>query len=233
MSIVKYKAEISSTEDGSPTLLHPILGDNYHSFSGALDESRHVYINAGLNATVDRLETDDMSLRIFEMGFGSGLNALLTIEYALKYNLKIEYFSIELYPLEIENVKAMNLDKFVDKESYDLFLKLLEGDWDSEITLNDNIKATKIYGDITKAELPQNIDLVYYDAFAYDTQPQLWSSELFKKIAKNMITDSSLTTYSAKGAVKEALRSAGFTVKRLKGAGGKHHMVLAVLEVRD
>lgn len=218
-----FTAKIDATADGSSTLLHPILGDSYHSLSGAVEEGLHVYINAGLAYDESKIE-----MKIFEMGFGSGLNCLLTIDYAFKNTLSIDYYAIELYPLDGEISQQLNYENFVDIRAFELYKRLLSAPWGEKIVLTPQISVTKIFGDITKCEIPVDLDLVYYDAFAYDTQPQLWSSEIFSRVAKSMKMGGVLTTYSSKGAVKEALRSAGFEVKRLVGAAGKRHMVRAI-----
>ncbi|MEG1635294.1 MAG: tRNA (5-methylaminomethyl-2-thiouridine)(34)-methyltransferase MnmD [Rikenellaceae bacterium] len=213
------KADTIQTSDGSNTLKHPIIGDTYHSINGALEESAHIYINCLLKMI------PFSPINIFEMGFGSGLNALLTLDYAVKNNIKINYTTVELYPLDIETVTNLAFNNFVDKDIYDLFIKIHSSEWNVKLNICDNFSITKLNTDLLRAELPNSINLVYFDAFAPDTQPQLWSVEQFERLYNHMTTGSILTTYSSKGVVKQAFRKVGFTVQRLNGVGGKRHIL--------
>lgn len=222
-----YKGEIIKTDDGSMSLKHCLLNDTYHSTSGALQESLHIYINSGLAAL------EEGSVRVFEMGFGTGLNMLLTIDYALKNNILIDYHTVELYPLDLETIKDMGFDKFCSSEVYDIYLAAHGAEWNTEgrVVLHENFAITKYQVDITRFEgFPKDINLVYYDAFAPDTQPELWSETIFSRLYQNMVFGSILMTYSSKGDVKRALRGSGFFVKRLSGPGNKRHIVKATKE---
>lgn len=214
-----FTAHILPTSDGSNTLEHPILGDTYHSVNGAAEESGHVYIDCGLRSL------DKKNVRIFEMGFGSGLNALLTLDYAVKIGAKIDYTAVELYPLDIKNVIGLEYNRLVSAEIYDLFIYMHNADWGVKTQICDNFCITKLNQNLAIASLPGSIDLVYFDAFAPDTQPQLWSVEQFQRIYENMTSGAILTTYSSKGIVKQALRQVGFKVERLNGVGGKRHIL--------
>ncbi len=225
-----FKSEI--TDDGSQTLLHPILKDSYHSKQGAVREAMHVYVEGALGKVEDGSE-----VAILEMGLGTALNALLTLLRGSQRGLKIRYHAVELYPLE-SNVtehleypeKIASILSLSDNERQlleDSFLAIHSAPWNQEAEINSCFTITKMLGDICAVELPEQIDVVYWDAFAYETQPQLWSSEIFGKIFGVMTPGGILTTYSAKGEVKRALREAGFEVKRERGFGTKHHMIVA------
>ena len=222
----KINPEIVISDDGSSTLCHPIIGDMYHSTAGAVSESIHVYIKAGL----DRISERKKEIKILEMGFGSGLNALLTIEKAKSENLKIDYNTIELYPIDSETIEKLGYDNFTSGDIYTLFLETHYSNWFEKVKLSENFSIQKINKSLTEINFDDfnltDIDLVYFDAFSPDTQPELWSEEVFSTIYNRMQDDGILVTYSAKGIVKRALRAAGFNVKRIEGALGKHHMLL-------
>lgn len=215
------KSEVVLSADGSTTLRHSLLGDLYHSDRGAVGESRHVYIENGLMKFAE-----NSVINLLEVGFGSGLNALLSIDSGLNIN----YTTIELYPLDYDVIEKLNYANYVSNNAYNDFLKLHREEWNREIYINNNFKAKKIYKSLLEIDFEcegvKNIDLVYFDAFSPDTQSELWSVDVFRKIYQTMHKDSILVTYSAKGVVKEALRAAGFTVSRKKGALGKHHMLV-------
>lgn len=217
-----FENKVVACDDGSKTLVHSIIGETYHSTAGSVAESKHVYIEAGLN------KIEKPQINIFEVGFGTGINAILSLAEAAKRNISIHYHTIELYPISESCAASLDMDKYLSTEEYNLFTTIHKVDWNIDVQITENFMLHKILGDITTCDIPQNIDLVYFDAFAPDTQPELWSFDVLKGIYDAMTTSSILVTYSAKGSVKEALRACGFEVKRLQGALGKRHMVRAI-----
>ncbi len=216
--------KIILTDDGSNSLIHHLFDETYHSNSGAVGESSHIYIDKGLKVAAQRSN----NIRILEFGFGTGLNLLLTIELAIKENLTIDYHTIELYPLSIEKVEQLNYSKFCTKECHNFFIEAHKSPNFTKIKLFENFDIQKYHASFLEYQnFPADIDLVYFDAFSYDTNPELWSIELFSNIFAQMNPSASLVTYASKGVIKENLRQAGFFVKRLKGAMGKRHMVVA------
>jgi tRNA U34 5-methylaminomethyl-2-thiouridine-forming methyltransferase MnmC len=216
------KTEIKKTDDGSHTLYVPELDEHYHSAYGAVQESMHVFIDAGLKYFDDKDE-----LSILEVGFGTGLNTLLTlIETPLQ---KITYHAVEAFPLDLKTIKKLNYPNLMSGQESDLiFKKIHDADWDKEVKITDKFMLTKVSSKIQDTALPKNhFHLVYYDAFAPDVQPELWTEDIFNKIYTSMKPGGILVTYSSKGLVKQNLRAAGFTVKRLPGPPGKKHMVRA------
>lgn len=206
---------IERTADGSDTLRHPVTGDTYHSLRGALGESLHVFIDNGL-ATVDK-----STLSILEVGFGSGLNAWLTLEYAGGRGMTVEYTGVELYPVTIETARKLN---YTDDP---LFMALHESPWEEPSPIIPCFMLTKTGMDFAAMEFNRTFDIVYFDAFSPDTQPELWTANVFSKLYGAINPGGILVTYSAKGSVKRALREAGFEVERLPGALGKRHMLRA------
>lgn len=212
------KLSIIKTEDGSESLFSEIFNESYHSINGAMSESMYVFIGAGLNFIPKK------EISIFEVGFGSGLNALLTYDAAEKRNLEIDYTSIEFYPVEKELYEKIVVEK---KE---LFLLLHESKWNAEIKISAFFRLTKINDNFTNYNHQKKYDLVYFDAFSFDKQPEMWSEEVFVKLFANMNANGILVTYSAKGIVKQNLKKAGFEVQRLPGYK-KHHMLRAIKKV--
>lgn len=219
-----FSGDIITTEDGSYSLCHSALGDSYHSCAGALLESEHIYINCGLK------QLGKSKVCVFEMGLGTGLNMLLTLKYAIENHITIDYHAVELYPLDMSTIEQLDYSKFCSREVYQLFIEAHKADWNITKELHTNFSISKYNSDITNIQhFPKGIDLVYYDAFSPDTQPQLWTSNIFSSLASNMTTGGILMTYSSRGTVKTALREAGFQVKRLIGPGSKRHIVRAII----
>lgn len=206
---------IEKTADGSDTLRHPVTGDTYHSLRGAVGESLHVFINNGL-ATVGKSE-----ISVLEMGLGSGLNAWLTLEYSTLHGMRIDYTGIELYPVSAETARKLNYT------ADPLFMALHEAVWEKPVSLTQKFTLTKTGTDFSTMIFTRTFDIVYFDAFSPDSQPELWTAERFSKLYEAIIPGGTLVTYSAKGTVKRALREAGFEVERLAGALGKRHMLRA------
>ncbi len=231
------------TDDGSLTLLHPILKDSYHSLQGAMLEAMHVYIKAGFEGVCLSLGLGlglkpHRCISVLEMGFGTGLNALLTLNKALQDGVKVNYCTIELYPIDMKVVEllcyARNIALYNSYNTehelllHNAFIAMHNAPWGEAVEILPCFTLTKIRADINDVVLHANhYDVVYWDAFSFDTQPHLWSNDIFSKIHKAIKPTAILTTYSAKGEVKRALRESGFTVKRAKGFGTKHHMLIA------
>lgn len=199
---------IELTADGSATLFVPELDEHYHSMKGAQTESQHIFIDLGLNASIATRP------RVLEIGFGTGLNALLTLEAAEENRKKVHYTGIELYPLPWEVVKQLG---YSDSP---FFESLHSAPWEEESVISPYFALQKVQADFTK-ELPevfqQHFDLVYFDAFAPEKQPEMWSQELFNQLYVQMNSGGILTTYCAKGVVRRMLQAAGFIVERLPG----------------
>ena len=214
--------QIKKTIDGSCTLYNSDIGENYHSLNGAIQESEHVFINAGLKQiSLDRV-------KIFEVGFGTGLNTFLSYIENLKSNIQIEYFGIEKYPVEKSLINELNYSELISPENHNIFEKLHECKWNKEIEISENFRLKKIEADFNEYILNTTFDLIYFDAFAPDKQPDMWSQENFNKLFKSLNKGGILVTYSSKGMVKQNLRNAGFKVQRLQGPPGKRHMLRAI-----
>lgn len=216
------KRHIKTTEDGSSTIYVPELNEHYHSIHGAIQESMHVFIEAGLK------QLDRENIRIFEMGFGTGLNCLLT--YLNTRDKTVDYISIEKYPVEEDISNQLNFVKELNlnKELFKKFEAMHNLNWDEKVKIDTDFTLTKVEADIKMYEHLGKYDLVYFDAFAPEVQPDLWTFEIFNKLFRSMSDGSVLTTYCAKGVVRRTLQKCGFEVERIPGPPGKRQMIRAM-----
>ncbi len=213
------------TEDGSDSLFVPELNEHYHSTKGALQESRHVFIEAGFNQIGKKV------ISVFEVGLGTGLNALLTLNEALQKNISVHYTSIERYPIAMNIVEKLNYAALIDERLHEAFMLLHTSDWGAETKINETFTFQKVKGDLANWQPDRMFDLIYFDAFGPDKQPEMWSEEIFSNLYQATNHNGILTTYSAKGTVRRALQAVGFSVERIPGPPGKNHMTRAVREV--
>jgi tRNA U34 5-methylaminomethyl-2-thiouridine-forming methyltransferase MnmC len=219
---MKYgNIHIVETSDGSHTIKIADIDEHYHSVNGALNESLHVFINNGF------YYINSNKLNILEMGFGSGLNTMLTFVETEKSNRTVEYTALELYPVDEKIFSKLNYAEILNVDSNKYFLPLHTCEWNKNIELSRNFIFKKININMTEYADSKTFDIIYFDAFAPDKQSELWTETMFKKMFSILNTGGILVTYSSKGEVKRNMRSAGFSVKRLQGAAGKHHMIRA------
>ena len=245
------KRVIEKTDDGSATLFVPELNEHYHSTKGARTESQQIFINMGLKASAAP------SPHILEIGFGTGLNAWLTLEEAERSRWNIHYTGLELYPLEWQTIEQLgyisNDEQLTTSDrqqpAIELFKQLHTSPWEKDVQLTPHFTLQKVETDVNKwvenrertmsnvndsvtnAESPAlnpSFNLIYFDAFAPEKQPEMWSQELFNRLYVLLDKDGILTTYCAKGVVRRMLQTAGFTVERLPGPpGGKREILRA------
>lgn len=222
------KREIIQTADGSTTIFIPDWNEHYHSSHGALQEAQHVFIKHGLNQT-----TGDY-ITIFEMGFGTGLNALLSLVASEKRNQYVHYIALEAFPPSEEELSQMNYTTFSsDDQTEERFKRIHLATWDQAQSLEEHFVIEKRQQKMEEVVLePNSIDLVYYDAFGPRVQPELWTPELFSKLFDALSPGGFLVTYCAKGQVKRDLKSVGFEVTSLPGPPGKREMTRAQKPVK-
>jgi tRNA U34 5-methylaminomethyl-2-thiouridine-forming methyltransferase MnmC len=214
------------TKDGSHTISIPEMGVTYHSTHGAIQESIHVFIEAGLQYYLSKNKKDIIT--IFEMGFGTGLNPLLTLLKAETLQQKISYHTIELYPLLQQEIAQLNycaqLGR-IDLES--LFKQLHTSNWNEGIQLTEKFSFLKINQSIINHKANFLVDIIFFDAFDPSVQPALWSKEIFEKAYLMLSKAGVLVTYCCKGDVRRAMQAAGFLVTRIPGPPGKREMLRA------
>lgn len=210
------------TKDGSFSFYDSVLKETYHSRNGALTESLHVYISNGLKYWLNN-NPKAKSCKIFEMGFGTGLNAILTKRFAEENKKKITYSSIEKSPLNYEQIRSVRL-KVVSKSEK----KLLKSSWDKMHEFAPYFKIHKIHNDFFNLTFKASSDLIFYDAFSYDIQPIMWSEKALKISTDFLKKNGIWVSYCAKGVVRRRLEKLGLSVERIPGPPGKRVMLRAI-----
>ncbi len=221
------KREVRTTADGSKTLYIESLDEHYHSFHGAVQESLHVFIKNGLED-----QNPNKPVKILEIGFGTGLNAILTLAHTPRES--VFYQSLEAYPLTEEEWKATQYEKLeviADFES--LYYKMHLAPWNQKIELSPNFTLEKSETTLQDFSPNTTFDLIYYDAFAPSAQPELWTEEVFQKMYSCLSPGGKLVTYCAKGYVKRNMKSVGFLVEALPGPPGKREMTRATKPIEN
>ena len=243
-------------EDGSHTLYSEKAGECYHSIHGALNESLHIFIDSGFRAVLNGFEdrqigtvvprlslnsddcnqetanpeagTDSTTVRILEVGFGTGLNALLTAVLSDNEHILVSYLGLEPFPIETDTVQQLNYSSILAGKSNLFFNAMHESEWETSLLIHPCFNFRKKKTGFMDADLPNDgFDLIYFDAFSPEAQPDLWEPEVFEKCFRVLAKDGVLVTYCAKGRVKRALKAAGFTVENLPGPPGKREITRA------
>lgn len=218
----RMEHQIEITEDGSHTLYVPELDEHYHSTHGAIQESKWVYIDAGLK------QCAKSAVNILEIGFGTGLNAFLSLIEAENQSISIHYTSLERYPLTMADVEKLNYVAQINPSMKDFFLKLHQSPWNESYAISPHFVLEKRQSD---ASNPMNFpsdrlfDVVFFDAFAPEKQPEMWTPKIFAKIYNLCNNNAIFSTYCAKGNVRRTLQSVGFTIERLPGPPGKREIL--------
>ncbi|WP_226064809.1 tRNA (5-methylaminomethyl-2-thiouridine)(34)-methyltransferase MnmD [Kaistella polysaccharea] len=220
------KREIKTTSDGSKTLYINDLNESYHSQHGALQEAQHVFIDNGL------ILLDNYDIHILELGLGTGLNVLVTINEFMKTdkNHTIHYYAIEKYPVNKDELEILDYGSFFELDLVkDSYYKIHDAEWNLPLEIIPNFILTKYKNDFF--DLPKLnmklIDLVYFDCFGARVQPDLWEKPLFEMVANKMADGALLTTYSSKGSVRRILQDLNFKVEKKAGPPGKREMINA------
>lgn len=216
------KLVIEKTSDGSITLYREDIDEHYHSVKGAISESLHVYLETGWRKASEL----SRPVRVFEVGFGSGLNAAITAIAALESKIPTDYCSVELYPLPKETTNL--IAKTVEKKYMEAIERVNESPWDELTRINPYFSLLKLEANLLTMDIPKNMDAVYFDAFAPEKQPEMWEETIFRKLYEAMKTGAVLTTYCAKGSIRRMLQQVGFLTERLPGPpGGKREIMRA------
>ena len=230
--------EIVQTNDGSATIYHPEIGEHYHSHHGALQEAKHVFLNAGLEylLTKSRIEQDSMpaNVSILEVGFGTGLNYLLTADYCARNNINLHYTSLERFPLSSEIIKETGYAQFVDEEIARAFYNAYEKEVFSSqaqtyhFNMSNNNELELVIGDAQVFRTEKVFDILYFDAFSAIHQPEMWTKELLEPICGFLKPGGVFITYAITGNLKRLMKSLGFEIEKVPGAPGKREMLRAV-----
>ncbi len=221
--------EIIIAKDGSKTLFNKSLNETYHSIYGALQESQHVFIEAGFNFLYQQISSEpNRKISILDIGFGTGLNALLSYLEAERKGVQVDFYGIEMYPLPFVLINELNYQKTFTPEQQFAFRNMHESIWNEPILISRYFTLSKLENSILSFEPEPIYNLIYFDAFGPEKQPEMWTENVFKKMFDCLLPNGILVTYSAKGDVKRNLRAAGFEVCRLEGPPMKRHILRAL-----
>ena len=217
----KSVREIEITNDGSATLYVKELDEHYHSVKGALTESEHIFRDCAF-----LYRSKGEKLRVLEIGFGTGLNAVVTAMVANAEH-PVHYISIEKYPVDAETLSQLKYGEIVDEK---LYSDIINAEWNREVEITPFFTLEKIEGDYLLDSLPSNIDVIYFDAFAPEKQPEMWSREAFERLYATTNPGAVLTTYCSKGVIRRMLYDIGFNVERIAGPpNGKREILRATV----
>ncbi len=215
------KREIITTLDGSTTIRLPEWDECYHSKHGAIQEAYHVFIKNGLSLI------EEKSIAILEIGFGTGLNAFITFLESQKKDIVIHYTGVEAYPVAINEALEMNyLTELNVLKFENVYQKMHESIWNQEIEIDLNFTLTKRKQFFQDIDDKNKFNLIYFDAFGYRVQPELWSTEIFKNMYDALQENGILVTYAARGVVKRSMQEVDFIVKKVPGPPGKREMMI-------
>lgn len=216
------RREIITTSDGSTTIHLPEWNENYHSKHGAIQEAKHVFIANGLSLFKDK------SIAILEIGFGTGLNAFITFLESREMKIDVDYVGVEAYPISETEISSMNYVAALNvNDQNEVFKKMHNIVWEEKTKISEAFTLTKRQQFFNDIEDIQRFDLIYFDAFGYRVQPELWSTEIFQKMFNALKNKGVLVTYAARGVVKRSMKEVGFTVEKLPGPPGKREMFRA------
>lgn len=216
------KREIIQTKDGSTSILLPDWNETYHSKFGAIQEAKHVFIRNGLSLFSGE------SVSILEIGFGTGLNAFITYLEAQNSKQTIDYTGVEAYQVSEEDALKMNyVSELEANSSEEIFLKMHQATWNEKVELDSNFTLEKQNKKFQEISDEEKYDLIYFDAFGFRVQPELWSLEIFQTMFKALKPNGILVTYACRSSIKNAMKEAGFQVEKLNGPPGKREMLRA------
>lgn len=216
------KKEILVTGDGSRTIHMPELNESYHSTHGALQEALHVFISNGLALLKEQ------EIKVFELGFGTGLNAILAYRFSEEKNVKIDYVGVEAFPVDLEMVTELEYTAFLKVEEREVFQRMHEAKWGEEVKLSDTFFFKKIQSKVEDlGTFSSDFDIVFFDAFGPRTQGELWKPDVLQKMGEYLKENGILTTYCAQGQFRRDLKSVGFNVTKVPGPPGKREMTVA------
>lgn len=220
------ESHIFETQDGSHSIFSEKYGVSYHSKYGAIQETQHVFIDAALRFKA----VLQQKITILDVGFGTGLNALMSYLEARKRNLTLYYTAYEAYPISLASVKQLNYNEqlSMETEEFSVFQQLHELDWGMPHAINQNFHFRKYQQTFDQINYDTVFDIIYFDAFAPNAQPELWELDMMERMYRALKPDGILVTYCAKGEVKRTMKKAGFAIEALKGPPGKREMTRAV-----
>lgn len=215
-----------TTADGSKTIFNPTVGENYHSKHGALQESKHVFLKSGLQFFLENNKQNNVA--ILEIGFGTGLNFLLSADYCVENQISLNYTGIEAFPLPYDMISTTGYEVYVQSEIYKSFLKQYKASLENAVNLNNYCELEIANCKLDEFNTAKTFDVLYFDAFAAIHQPEMWSIEALEQCCKYLKPGGVFVTYAITGNLKRAMKSLGFTIEKAAGAPGKREMLRAI-----
>lgn len=223
---ISPELKVVTTADGSKTIFHPIIGENYHSKHGALQESNHVFLNSGLRYFLADIETDTVS--VLEVGFGTGLNFLLTTDFCTGKEIMLNYVGIEAYPLQLSLIEEASYEDLVSVNTWKAFRETYNTALESQVFINDLCNYHIAYTELMNFASEQTFDVIYFDAFASVHQPEMWSKEAIEHTLQFLNPGGVFVTYAITGNLKRIMKSLGMKIEKAPGAAGKREMLRAI-----
>lgn len=217
-----------TTDDGSSTLYHPQIGEHYHSKHGALQESQHVFLHSGLEFFLQKEDASNVS--ILEIGLGTGLNFLLTADYADTQRVNLQYVGIEAYPLDEEIIFKTGYENFVKPEIWEFFRRNYGKAKMQEVNFSEYVSFFIAHEKVLDFQSTQKFDVIYFDAFAAVHQPEMWTAKTLEHVCSFLRPGGVFVTYAITGNLKRTMKALGFVIEKAPGAPGKREMLRAVKE---
>lgn len=224
--------QIVTTADGSNTIYNALVGENYHSTHGALQESRHVFVHSGLAYFLENNGAGNTQVSILEVGFGTGLNFLLTADYCTQQNIKLEYTGIEAFPLSKEMISQTGYNQYVPVDIWQKFLDRYSEALQSQAEMSELIRFDIAVSTLNQFASAQKFDVIYFDAFAAIRQPEMWSDEAIAHTLQFLKPGGVFVTYAITGNLKRAIKALGLKVQKAPGAPGKREMLRAIADMQ-
>jgi len=216
---------LTKTADGSNTLFNETIGEHYHSAHGALQESKHVFVNAGLDFALSR---NNGSVSVLEVGFGTGLNFILSADHCEKNNAKLSYTGIEAFPLSLDVIAQTGYEKYVPTNIWGNFINNYEPALQQQKTLSPYCELEIVTTTLANFKNKNEFDVLYYDAFSVQHQPEMWTNEIIAHACSFVKPEGIFVSYAITGNLKRAVKSCGFEIEKLPGAPGKREMLRAI-----
>jgi tRNA U34 5-methylaminomethyl-2-thiouridine-forming methyltransferase MnmC len=216
----------STTADGSRTIFNAEVGEYYHSRHGALQESQHVFLQSGLRYFLEKSGCADAS--VLEVGFGTGLNFLLTADYCLKSQVNVNYTGIEANPLPLTMISETAYDKYISENTWNAFLSKYEDSFISPVNMNEYCRLNVSHCKLMEFTSDRKFDVIYFDAFAAIHQPEMWTHESLSHVCSFVNPGGVFVTYAITGNLKRSMKALGFSIEKAPGAPGKREMLRAV-----
>lgn len=215
-----------TTADGSKTIYNERIGEHYHSKHGALQESRHVFLQSGLQFYLDKEQKNKAS--ILEIGFGTGLNFILTADHCTAHDMALDYCGIEAFPLDIEVIEGIGYRDYVRDELWNQYISSYQQALEGQVVLNKHINLQIAHTKVLEFDSKKTFDVIYFDAFAAIHQPEMWSDETLAHVTKFLSPNGVFVTYAITGNLKRSMKALGFQIEKAPGAPGKREMLRAI-----